>query len=116
MWKNWNSCTLMVAMGNGISNLQNISSASKRLNRDLTRAPRDSVPRYWHTKEWKHLYTRLVPKFHSNINKNSLKLEKSNSPLTDEWIKNYIFSGILSSKKEESTTTAYNMSEPWKHC
>lgn len=46
MWKNWNSRTLMVATGNGISNLQNISSASKRLNRDLTRAPRNSVPRY----------------------------------------------------------------------
>ena len=58
---------------------------------------------------------RLVPEFHSNIIKNSLKVEKSNSPLTDEWIKNYIFRGILSSKKKESTTTAYSMGEPWKH-
>ena len=44
MWGNWNSCTLMVAMGNGISNLQNIPSTSKRLNRDL-RALRHSIPR-----------------------------------------------------------------------
>ena len=58
---------------------------------------------------------RLVPEFHSNIIKNSLKVEKSNSPLTDEWIKNYIFNRILSRKKKESTTTAYSMGEPWKH-
>ena len=116
MWRNWNSCTLMVAMGNGMSNLQNISSAYKMLNRDLTRAPRHSIPRYWHKKNENMFIQRLVPEFRSNIIENSLKLEKSNSPLTDEWIKNYIFSGILSSKKKESTTTAYSMSEPWKHC
>lgn len=56
-----------------------------------------------------------LPEFHGSIIQNSPKLQKSKYPLT-EWRNNSVFKGILSSKRKELTTNAYdNMSKPQKH-
>ena len=64
--------------------LQKCLAVSYKVKHALSVPTSNPTPRYLYKKNENMFIQRLVPEFHSNIIKNSLKLEKSNSPLTDE--------------------------------
>lgn len=114
MWRNWNSCTLLVGMESSEAPLENIMDILIKLDTEL---PHDlAIPLLGiYMKEMKQVSKRYLYTYvHSSVIYRSQRWKQPKCLSVDEEIKQnvvYTSSGLLSLKKKGYSDVCYNMDE-----
>ena len=118
MWRNSNSCALLVGLLNGVAAVENSMAVPQKIKHRVATWSRNAIlgiyPKEMKTRTWTdYVYTTV----HSSIIPSSQKMVTTQMSI-NKWMDKqnvvYAYNGILwCLNKEGNSDTCYNMDEPW---